>query len=145
VRIITDTGFLVCYIDRADQYYQWAIKRAQIHKPPFYSCEAVIGEAAYLLYSKAGVQAVARLLDLLEAGLIKIDFRVENHANRITTLLQRYENLPMDYADACVVVMAEQEKYREHLILTTDDKDFRIYRRNGRELLIIDTPFENRK
>ncbi len=145
MRIIADTGFLVGYIDRADQYYQWAIKMAQIYKPPFYTCEAVIGEAAYLLYSKVGVQAVTRLLNLLEADLVKIDFRVENHASRIITLLQRYENVPMDYADACLVVMAEQEKYREHTILTVDDKDFRIYRRNGREILTIDTPNQTRK
>jgi predicted nucleic acid-binding protein len=145
MRIITDTGFLVGYLDKADQYYQWAIKTAQFYKPPFYTCEAAIAEAAYLLYSKANVQAVARLLDLLEAGLVKIDFRVENHAKRIATLLQRYENVPMDYTDACLVVMAEQEKYREHLILTTDDHDFRIYRRNGREILTMDTPFETQK
>lgn len=140
MRIVADTGFFLAYLDKADQHYQWAIGIAQNHKPPFYTCEAVIAEAAYMLYSRADVRAVARLLDLLEAGLVKIDFRVENHTSRIITLLQRYENVPMDYADACIVVMAEQEKYREHTIVTVDDTDFRIYRRNGREALIIDTP-----
>ncbi|MCU0425715.1 MAG: PIN domain-containing protein [Candidatus Kapabacteria bacterium] len=140
MRVIADTGFLVGYLDKADQYHQWAIKAAQHHKPPFYSCEAVIAEAAYLLGSRVGVQGISRLLDLLEANLVKIDFRIEHHASRIATLLQRYNNVPMDYADSCIVVMAEQEKYREHLILTVDYTDFSIYRRNEREKLTINTP-----
>lgn len=140
MRTIADTGFFLAYLDQADQHYEWAISIAQQYKPPFYACEAVIAEAAYMLYSRADVRAVARLLDLVEAGLVKIDFRIEHHTSRIATLLQRYENVPMDYADACIVVMAEQEKYREHVILTVDDNDFRIYRRNGREALTINTP-----
>jgi predicted nucleic acid-binding protein len=145
MRIIADTGLLVALLDKRDQHHEWAKQVAKRYKSPFYTCEAVVAEAAYLLHSRAGVQAVARLLDFFEADLVKIDFRIESHASRITTLMQRYENVPMDYADACVVVMAEQEKYREHLILTTDDHDFRIYRRNGREILTIDTPFETQQ
>jgi uncharacterized protein len=140
MRIIADTGILVALLDKRDQYHQWANLIAKRYKPPFYTCEAVIAEAAYLLDLKAGVQGIVRLLDFLDAELVKIDFRVENHVNRIITLLQRYENVPMDYADACVVVMAEQEKYRAHTILTVDDTDFNIYRRNGREAFNIDTP-----
>lgn len=145
MRIIADTGVLVALLDKRDQHHQWANLIAKRYKAPFYTCEAVIAEAAYLVRAKAGVQGVMRLLDFLEADLVKIDFRVENHASRIATLLQRYENVPMDYADACLVVMAEQQKYREHTILTVDDKDFRIYRRNGREILTIDTPNQTRK
>ncbi len=145
MRLIADTGILVGLLDKRDQYHEWAKQVAKRYKSPFYTCEAVVTEAVYLLNSRAGVQAVARLLDFFEADLVKIDFRIESHTSRITTLMQRYENVPMDYADACVVVMAEQEKYREHLILTTDAQDFRIYRRNGRETLTIDTPFETQK
>ncbi len=140
MRIIADTGFFIAYFDEADQYYKWAVNAAQAYKPPLYTCEAVIGEAAYMLFARANVKAVADLLDLLDAGLVKIDFHIEHHASRIAKLLQRYENVPMDYADVCLVVMAEQEKYREHVILTVDDTDFRIYRRNGREALTLDTP-----
>jgi uncharacterized protein len=145
MRIIADTGILVALLDKRDDHHQWANLMAKCYKAPFYTCEAVIAEAAYLLRGKAGIQGVARLLDFFEARLVKIDFYVEDHASRITTLLQRYENVPMDYADACVVVMAEQEKYRDHIILTVDDKDFDIYRRNGREILAIDTPTQTRK
>jgi uncharacterized protein len=145
MRIVIDTGFLVGYTDEADQYYQWAVKAAQRYKPPFYTCEAVIAEAAYMLHQTMGAQGIAAIMKMLENGSLRIDFNLAQHAERIATLTKRYENVPMDYADACIVVMAEQEKYREHVILTVDDKDFRIYRRNGREILTIDTPFETRK
>ena len=39
----------------------------------------------------------------------------------------------MDYADACLVRLAEL--HREHVIVTTDAEDFRIYRRFGRQTL----------
>ncbi len=39
----------------------------------------------------------------------------------------------MDYADACLVRLAEL--HREHVIVTTDAEDFRIYRRFGRQAL----------
>lgn len=140
MRVIADTGVLVALLDKRDQYHQWATKIAKRYKAPFYTCEAVIAEAAYLLRAKAGVQGVAPLLNFLEANLVKIDFNVENHPARIIKLLQRYESVPMDYADACLVVMAEHDRYKKHVILTTDNHDFGIYRRNGKEILQLDTP-----
>jgi predicted nucleic acid-binding protein len=144
MRVIADTGFFVASINDKDQYHQWARRVAQDYKPPFYTCEAVIAEAAYLLNEKLGAKGIAVLMKMIANGSVRLDFSLVQHVERITTLVQRYENVPMDYADACLVVMAEQEKYREHVILTTDDTDFRIYRRNGRETLNIDTP-QNRK
>ncbi len=79
-------------------------------------------------------------MKMIENSSVRIDFSIIQHTERIATLTKRYENVPMDYADACVVVMAEQEKYREHMIVTVDDTDFSIYRRNGREALTINTP-----
>ena len=77
---------------------------------------------------------------MIENNSLRIDFSIIHHASRVSMLTRRYENVPMDYADACIVVMAEQEQYREHMILTTDKRDFTIYRRNAREFLTIDTP-----
>lgn len=140
MRIIVDTGFFVASIHQNDNYHQWAKSVSQEYKLPFYTCEAVIAEAAYLLNEKLGAKGIVVLMKMIENGSVRIDFSIMQHAERIATLTKRYENVPMDYADACLVVMAEQEKYREHTILTVDDHDFRIYRRNGREALNINTP-----
>jgi predicted nucleic acid-binding protein len=52
-------------------------------------------------------------------------------------LLSRYGQR-MDYADACLVRLAEL--HRKHVIVTTDAEDFRIYRRFGRQALALHVP-----
>lgn len=140
MRVIADTGFFVGYLDKDDQHYRWAIQAAQNYELPFYTCEAVITEAAYMLQQSLGAKGIAALLKMIANDSVRLDFSLVQRVERIATLVQRYENVPMDYADACLVVMSEQDKYREHIVLTVDDTDFRIYRRNGRETLNIDTP-----
>jgi predicted nucleic acid-binding protein len=57
------------------------------------------------------------------------------HAPRIQSLLRRYADQPMDLADATLVVLAEQ--LGESRILSTDVRDFRVYRWKNRR------PFDN--
>lgn len=140
MRIIADTGFLVGLINRADEYHLWSAKLSGHINTLIYTCEAVINESAYILYSRAGFRAVSNLLKLLEDGIVKIDFKIELHATRVKHLMERYENIPMDYADACIVVMTEQEKYQDCVVLTVDTKDFSVYRRHGRSVIPINTP-----
>ena len=47
-------------------------------------------------------------------------------------LIQKYSDVPMSLADACLVHMTE--KLAAPLVLTTD-ADFRIYRRHGRQII----------
>ena len=51
--------------------------------------------------------------------------------HRARELMQKYQKLPMDYADATLVVLAED--LDTGLILTTDLRDFSTYRRHGRK------------
>lgn len=51
--------------------------------------------------------------------------------------MQKYADLPMSLADACLVRMSEI--LAEPVILTTD-ADFRIYRRHGRQVVPCLTP-----
>jgi predicted nucleic acid-binding protein len=140
MRIIADAGFFVALINRADQYHFWSAKLSGNIKNPIYTCDAVLAESAYLIYSKSGANGVSKLLQLLEEDLVRIDFKIDLHATRVKHLIQRYENVPMDYADACIVAMTEQEKYVDCTVLTVDSKDFSIYRRHGRSVISIITP-----
>jgi uncharacterized protein len=140
MRILADTGLFIALLDRRDQYHSWATRVVQRYQPPFYTCEAVIAEAAYMLARTTRIEGVVALMGLVADGLIAIDFNVADHASRIATLVKRYADIPMDYADACLVVMTEQEQYRKCLILTVDAADFLIYRRNGRSSIPIETP-----
>lgn len=49
-----------------------------------------------------------------------------SHFQRIASLIQQYADLPMDYADASLVVLAEHLQHGR--ILTANRRDFAVYR-----------------
>lgn len=100
------------------------------------SCEAVVSEAWYLLRNSRKGQAA--LLDLLERGLLSIDFALGSELVPVRRLVDRYRDRPMSLADACLVRMAEL--YDEASILTLDS-DFSVYRKNGRQVITLIAPF----
>ena len=65
------------------------------------------------------------LLDIAEAAFQLFEMR-SPHFQRMAELIEQYQDLPMDYADASLVVLAEY--LNEGRILTTDCKDFAVYR-----------------
>ena len=55
----------------------------------------------------------------------------------VLKLMQKYTNVPMSLADACLVRMTET--LPDPIILTTD-ADFRLYRRHSRDVVPCVTP-----
>lgn len=86
-------------------------------------------EAAHLLRRARGEQT---LLELVRRGLVTTSFRLTDELSRVAKLMARYENVPMSLADACLVRMAEQH---DDSAIMTLDSDFRIYRKNGRQVI----------
>ncbi len=126
--VLLDTGPLVALLDRRDAYHEWAKGRvAHIH-PPIFSCEAVITEAFHLLRGLG--EGRLAILDMLRQHLLVIRFRLDEHRDRIESLLRRYGDVPMSLADACLVRMSETQSGGTVLTL---DGDFRIYRQHGRQ------------
>jgi predicted nucleic acid-binding protein len=115
---IADTGFLVAYWNKGDTHHQWA--RGVAVRSPLLTCEAVVTEAAYLLD-----QAVP-LLEMFIEGDMTAEFEAELHAAELKQWLEKFEDLNPGFADACVVRLAEITQRAE--ILTTDRRDFSIYR-----------------
>ena len=103
--------------------------------PPFLSCEAVVDEAWFLLSDiHSGPQ---RLLDLLTRDVIHIPFSYTERSDHVHALMRSYRDLPMSFADACLVRMAEI--YGDGRVFTTDE-DFRVYRKHGDESILILVP-----
>jgi predicted nucleic acid-binding protein len=126
--IIVDAGFLVALLSRRDTNHRWAASRPQDVAPPWQTCEAVLSEAFHLLGS-AGTPALAALL---RRGALVCTFRVSDHVQEILGLMQKYADVPMSFADACLVRMTEA--LPDPALLTTDD-DFRVYRRHSRQII----------
>ncbi len=132
---IVDTGPLVAFLDRAEQHHHWAAGQIQQLEAPLLVCEPVLAEAMFLLRSLPEAQDA--LLGFLEKGALKIGFRVAEHIKELRALVRKYQDRPMSLADACVVRMAEV--YERHEVFTLD-ADFSVYRKHGREPLVLIYP-----
>jgi uncharacterized protein len=135
--VLLDTGPLVAYFCPSDRFHDWAVSQFANFSPPVLTCEPVLAESCFLL-ARAGVPAT-RILAKVAQGVFRIALNVEKEAAAIATLMQRYADLPMSLADACLVRMAENSSSASCPICTLDG-DFRVYRRHGRTPLDLIIP-----
>lgn len=128
---IADTGFLVAFAARRDQFFPWAHALAERIHEPLLTCEAVLAETAFHIRSSSLV------FRMLETGLVRLAFDIESNRAELTALAKRYADRAPDLADLCLIRMSELSP--KHPIITVDG-DFRIYRRNGREVIPVIMP-----
>ncbi|MBV9082436.1 MAG: hypothetical protein JOZ62_07175 [Acidobacteriaceae bacterium] len=127
MKAIADTGFLVAFANRNDQHHRWAVDLAQRIVDPLLTCEAVLAEATFHI---GDAQLV---LDFVRTGLVKPDFALAENLVRVAELASRYAGRRPDLADLCLIRMSEL--HPKHALITTDLADFRVYRRNRREVI----------
>ena len=132
---ILDTGPLVGALDQDDQWHTWAAKAFATIRQPALTCDAVISEACFLL--RGTPDSREKIFAMIERGIVRVVPVLPDESPAVRTLLARYGRR-MDYADACLVRLSEL--HREHVIVTTDAEDFRIYRRFGRQALALHVP-----
>jgi predicted nucleic acid-binding protein len=135
-KILADTGPLVALLNANDQHHTWAREIFGRLPPPLLTCEAVLSEAQFLLHAHGGDPLA--VLDWVRRGILKLAFRAENEIDRLTLLQRSYRDLPMDFADACLVRMSEL--HSRPRVLTTDSH-FRIYRKNRRQIIPLLAPW----
>lgn len=125
--IIADTGFFLALFNANDDHHQRAKATLNRLDEPLVTTHPVISETCYLLVARGGgiVQECKFLVDVAEEAFQVFDLEIA-HFQRMASLIKQYENLPMDYADASLVVLAESLKHGK--ILTTDRRDFAVYR-----------------
>lgn len=135
-RVLLDTGPLVAYLNRGDRHHKWAVECWGALFDPLWTCEAVLSEAVFLLQSEGG--SAEPILRLVERRIIRLDFVVNDHRPDVFRLLRKYADQPMSLADACLVRLAELV---DQCQVFTTDKDFLVYRRKGRHVIPVLTPY----
>jgi len=134
--MLLDTGPLIGYLNRRDQYHDWAVHCWDALFDPLWTCEAVLSEAIFVL--QADGDDPDPILRLLERGIIRVEFALNDHRPDVFRLLRKYADRPMSLADACLVRMAELADPSQ---VFTTDKDFLVYRRKGRQVISLLSPF----
>jgi predicted nucleic acid-binding protein len=131
--IVVDAGFIVALLSGRDNNHKWAVTLATEMPPPWSTCEAVLSEAFHLL----GTRGAGSLGELLRRRAVLVAFALADNVEPIVKLIDKYSDIPMGFADACLVRMTEI--LSEPIILTTD-RDFRVYRRHSRQAVPCVTP-----
>ena len=136
---LLDTGPLVAFFDRRDRFHPWALEQWRRAPIPLLTCDAVLAEATYLLQQHAGLNP-ARVLALIERGVVATRFPVSEHADSLMRLLDKYADQNMQFADACLVLMSEITP--DCRVFTIDRTDFGVYRRMDRRVIPLVAPVE---
>jgi uncharacterized protein len=131
--VLVDAGFAVALLSSGDAHHQWAVTKASEFPPPWLTCEAVLSEAFHLLEA----QGPPSLGALLRRRALRVSFEFAKNAEPVVKLIEKYSDVPMGFADACLVRMTET--LADPVILTTD-QDFRVYRRHSRQVVPCVTP-----
>jgi uncharacterized protein len=127
MRAIADTGLLVALARENDQYHAWAAEIGEQIDWPVLTCEAVLAEAAFHLRSSEEV------LSMLRDEVVRVAFDCGSQLEHLCDLATRYADRHPDLADLCLIRMSEL--YPKHTVITVDEDDFRVYRRNKREAI----------
>jgi len=133
--ILADAGFFYALADADDAWHSRARQALATQAEGWITTWPVLTEATHLLTRWIGADAAQALLRDVAAGGIAVWQWAAPQTERLASLMERYASLPMDLADASLVLLAEHLGHGR--ILTTDERDFGAYRFKSRE------PFQN--
>lgn len=124
--ILADTGYFIALFNRADTHHARALEVSAALREGLVTTWPVLTECTHVLSARAGGAVARRFLERCFGGAVQIaELRTEERP-RVLELMERYARLPMDLADASLVVLAE--RLGDGRILSTDQRDFGSYR-----------------
>ena len=133
--VLADTGFWVAVANRKDKHHELAKERLRALGEPLITTWPVMTETCHLLLTRLGSRSQRTFVESFSAGAFDVFELERRHAPRVSDLMDKYADLPMDLADASLVLLAEELGHGR--ILSTDTRDFGAYRWKQHE------PFEN--
>ncbi len=126
ISVLVDTGFLAAVYNKREPLHSLCVRVYESLDHPLATCEAVITEALHLLRFTPG--AAENMLASIEKGAIETPFRLNRSAASVRTIMTKYRDTPADFADACVIQMADELESGDILTL---DRHFQHYRWRG--------------
>ena len=118
-----DTGVIVALLDRSERNHTRCVSAIETLSQPLITCEAVITESCYLLRNLHG--APEAVLENVAGGVFQIPFSISHSAASVQRIVRKYRDKGIDFADACLIRLAEELETGDILTL---DRDFHVYR-----------------
>jgi uncharacterized protein len=132
--VLADASYFVALFNKREASHARCLAASERIFIPIATCEACVSEALHLLnHSQPAVEAI---LTNLKTGEIVIPFRLAVSAQSVLELMRKYADTPCDFADACLIAMANELDTGDILTLDSDFKHYR-WRRNRRFRLLV--------
>lgn len=123
---LTDTGPLVALINKNDSNHRRCLDTAKrLPAGPLVTTWPCFTEAMYLVFQAGGYPAQAELWRWRTAGRLILHDLAGEEIDRMATLMDKYQDRPMDLADASLIAAAGRLGMQR---IFTLDSDFHIYR-----------------
>jgi len=133
--LLVDAGSLIAIFDRSDKHHRHCAEIAETLNEPFVTTFAVLAEAFYILGGRLGWIAQEALWLLINRADIIVIHPSREDLVRMSELMDKYRDLPMDFADASLVALAE--RLGTDRVFTVDNHHFRVYRRHGKSAFTV--------
>lgn len=127
-KILIDSGPLIALFDSSDKYHNVSVDFIKSNKYPLITTIASITETLHLLDFNRNAQI--DFLEWISRGAVEIHNTENTDFKRLKDLTEKYRDLPMDFADSCLVCLAEKLDINT---IATIDRDFTIYRIAGKK------------
>ena len=132
--VLADSSFFVALFNRREQGHNRCRSAYEALDGPLITTEACITEALHLLdHAPAAVEAI---LTNVHQGALEVPFRLGDCASEVAYLMAKYRDTPCDFADACLIAMADQLDTGDILTLDSDFKHYRWSRNRSFKMLI---------
>ena len=124
--ILVDTGAWLALADKGDAYHVRSREFFRTNREPLITTYPVLVECIHLMFKRIGIAKTLAWLDALHAQGVGVFVMTQQHLPRLSALMRQYQDLPMDLADASLVLLAEE--LGEGRIVSSDERDFHAYR-----------------
>lgn len=124
--LIADTGFFYALADRSDRHHNRAVEVLDGITEALISTWPVLTESCHLMSARLSPEVSVQFMRNVASGFCAVHTIDPAQIGRIGELMQQYANLPMDLADASLVLLAEHLGHGR--ILSSDRRDFGAYR-----------------
>ena len=127
--LLLDTGAFVALVDRSEKRHADCVAALDRWSGAIVTTEAVLTETLYLLGPDWSSQKVG--LEFVLRGAFLLVPPSQASLKRVSVLMEKYRNVPMDYADATLVALGEE--LGSDRVFTLDRRGFSAYRLNQRK------------
>jgi uncharacterized protein len=127
--LLLDTGAFVALVDRSETRHADCVRALEQWTGPIITTEAVLTETLYL--AGPGWSPQKTCLEFFLRGAFLLVPSSKASLRKVTALMEKYCDLPMDYADATLVALAEDSETNN--VFTLDRRGFSTYRLGGKK------------